>query len=74
MQQVVKNIWEKYDADRSGMLDRQEVKEFLKEMFGYNKSMYGLDDHLLDFFKEVDFDNNDAISKQEMVQFLQAQL
>ena len=31
---IVEKIWAKYDLDRSGELDKQEARVFLKEFFG----------------------------------------
>lgn len=69
------NIWDKYDIDKSGELDRVETKLFLTEtMDELIGNKYGgikiSDKEFQNLFNIFDIDNSGTIDKQEMVGFI----
>ena len=70
---IVDDIWQKYDADNSGALDREETKAFmentLKEMSPDSTDTINDEDFDVTF-KEFDKDNSGSIERGEMAAFI----
>lgn len=74
--QVVENVWNKYDADGSGQLDRAEATAFvmdsLTQMNTDKQEQYEFREGDFEvFFRELDKDNSGTIEKEEMFVFIQ---
>ena len=74
--QVVENVWNKYDADGSGQLDRAEATMFvmdsLTQMNSDKSEQYEFREADFEvFFRELDKDNSGTIEKEEMFVFIQ---
>ena len=68
---VVDEIWDQYDDDNSGELDRAEAKGFLdKTLRDLDKNYYLSKPEFSKFFEEFDADGGGTISKPEMAGFL----
>lgn len=77
----IESIWDRYDVDNSGQLDREECLKFIMESIkGYEYEMQDDsessdedEDQLFTkkqfdkFYDQVDIDGNGFISKQEMI-------
>eukprot|EP00976_Prorocentrum_cordatum_P086233 1186423-Prorocentrum_minimum.AAC.1 len=71
IQGAIDQIWETYDTDKSGALDREETKRFVQETLGN----LGCGDEFSDeafneMFATLDKDNSGTIGKNEMVTFI----
>ena len=67
----VDDIWDKYDTDRSGALDRDETRKFVQETLSEMKQGGEFTDE--DFeacFSEFDKDKSGTIEKSEMAIFI----
>ena len=64
-------VWEDYDTDKSGVLDKNETKRFImdtiKEM-GDGETFS--DEDFNACFRQVDTDGSGEIDKQEMINFI----
>lgn len=56
----VLELWERFDADRSGYLDHMEIKDLLAEL-----GIFMTEQELRDFYDEVDRDKNGQITLDE---------
>ncbi len=68
---IVDQIWERYDDDGSGGLDKEETRAFVKDTFGElcndeEESEIAFDN----LFDEFDADKSGAIEKNEMTDFI----
>ena len=71
IQQVIDNMWEKYDVDRSGALDREETKNFVRYTLLDMNAEDSFDDAAFEHvFNHFDKDGNGTIDKEEMLMFL----
>ena len=71
IQQVIDNMWEKYDVDRSGALDREETKNFVRYTLLDMNADDSFDDAAFEHvFNHFDKDGNGTIDKDEMLMFL----
>lgn len=70
-QAVVDGIWEEYDTDKNGVLDRVEMvpiaEKALKEIGWEGELTKEMCDA---FFENVDSDGNGKVDKSEMVRFV----
>ena len=77
----INEIWQKYDDDKSGTLDKKEIKRFIlstiTEMHGGSdetaESMfedYFTQEDFDECFKKVDVDGSESITKEEMMDFV----
>ena len=69
IQECIDEIWQEYDRDNNGYLDKDECKKFILSTVDEMKGV-PLPKGELDFdscFDEIDTDNSGHISKEEMV-------
>ena len=65
--QAVDALWEKYDTDKSGQLDKEETKVFLKDVLSDIPPPNDYDEATFETtFNGMDKDRNGKISKKEM--------
>ena len=68
---VIDQIWETYDVDKSGALDKEETKKFVQDTLGNLGSGDEFsDDAFEEVFKTFDKDNSGTVEKGEMVTFI----
>ena len=74
IEKCVNDIWDSYDDDGSGTLDKDECKQFvintMKEAMGPEVVETFSDDDFDSAFSKVDLDGNGTIEKGEMVMFI----
>ena len=71
IQGVIDQIWETYDADKSGALDKEETKKFVQDTLGNLGSGDEFSDEAFDeVFSTFDKDNSGTVEKNEMVVFI----
>ena len=71
IEKCVEEIWNKYDDDGNGYLDKEETKHFVKDTLTDMSDGVGFNDDDFDqCFREFDKDNSGTIEKAEMVQFI----
>lgn len=71
IKETVDQIWEKYDKDRSGKLNRKETLRFLNQFLpdhGNPKPTY---DTFTQIFNNADQNGDGLISKDEMADFIE---
>lgn len=67
----IDSLWVFYDRDRSGELDFQESKEFLKDLVMQLELQTEITDHFFkDMFILFDSDNNQNLDRNEMFYFI----
>ena len=67
----VDKIWDRFDSNDDGVLDQDEVFNFIREMVRGQIDPNQLKNHeLLSIFKQFDLDRNGYIEKSEMLAFL----
>ena len=65
IEQAVEGIWQAYDTDGSGTLEREEARNLMNEIIGT------LDEETFNIlFSDFDQDGSGTIDKPEMVQFI----
>ena len=67
---MIVELWEKYDADGNGYLDRNEAKMFVKDLMGQVPDDGFFKAMIDSVFREVDDDNSGTLDKAEMEDFL----
>ena len=74
LKDAVDTLWEKYDADGNGTLDRVETRKFVLECIedqGVDMSARDKSDIEFDeIFRSYDTDGNGTVSKDEMAAFI----
>ena len=73
MTTYIQNIWEMYDADGNGVLDKDESKQFVQEMMSdlVSADHEEIDDASFEqIFAMLDTDGSGTIDKQEMFNYL----
>ena len=65
----IDEIWVRYDADGSGGIDKSEAKVFFDDLVTSSPELGFTKDDFDAWFKAVDADASDVISKDEMKQF-----
>ena len=72
IQAVIDQIWDTYDQDNSGALDKEETKKFVKDTLGNLGGGDGefSDDAFDEVFGTFDKDNSGTVEKNEMVVFI----
>ena len=71
IQGVIDQIWDTYDVDKSGALDKEETKKFVQDTLGNLGSGDEFSDEAFDeVFSTFDKDNSGTVEKNEMVVFI----
>lgn len=71
IQVLVDEIWCQYDVDDSGVLEKDEVKQFVKEYLPELKQGFKYsEDGFEALFKEFDLDGNGSVDRFEMTEFI----
>jgi len=71
IQGVIDQIWETYDVDKSGELDKEETKKFVQDTLGNLGSGDEFSNEAFDeVFSTFDKDNSGTVEKSEMVVFI----
>ena len=71
IQGVIDQIWDTYDADKSGALDKEETKKFVQDTLGNLGSGDEFSQEAFDeVFSTFDKDNSGTVEKNEMVVFI----
>ena len=70
---MIDRIWDEYDTDKSGDLDKEETRKFVEQMLGVMVS--GSDGKVSDaefenIWQQFDDDGSGLIEKDEMKEFL----
>ena len=75
---MVKDIWKKYDRDNNGVLDKEQIKNFVADVLNdvnleqkspsKNSSSCNLD--INDIFDQIDKDGSGTVEIEEMTDFL----
>ena len=69
----IESIWEEYDDDNSGELDKQETRRFLEDLFSATgESLDFSAEEFESFFNEFDENGDGTIHKTEMREFLKS--
>ena len=64
-------IWDIYDIDHSGTLDKDELGQFVKEYMPEILNNYNFSESAFNrLFEEFDTDNTGRVDKEEMIQFI----
>ena len=67
----VQEIWQEYDDDNSGSLDKEETRQFVKTTLGDMGEGKGMSDEEFEqCFLEFDEDGSGTIEKHEMIAFI----
>ena len=71
---MVESIWEIYDKDKSGDLDKEETRRFCNDTMGEkdaNGNNKGIsDEDFEEIFEKFDEDGSGTVDKGEMVSFI----
>ena len=71
IQGVIDQIWDTYDVDKSGALDKEETKKFVQDTLGNLGSGDEFSQEAFDeVFQTFDKDNSGTVEKNEMVVFI----
>jgi len=68
--QMVEQIWDKYDVDRSGALDKIETANFLNEILTIQGQGPPSMEQFNRFFAEFDINQDGVIQRNEMAKFI----
>ena len=71
LNKLVAEIFEEFDKDKNGFLDRKEIRSFFNKIFKEWKLIFPMTDEFLDdLFRDIDKDHNNKISPDEMKVYL----
>ena len=71
IQDVIDLIWDTYDVDKSGALDKEKTKKFVQNTLGHLGSGDEFSQEAFDeVFGTFDKDNSGTVEKAEMVVFI----
>ena len=71
IKKCVEDIWQEYDKDNSGSLDKEETKKFVQNTLSEMNDSGEFSESDFDAcFKEFDKDNSGTIEKDEMAIFI----
>ena len=70
---IIDQIWEKYDDDNSGELDKDETREFVQDIIGNmdDEQSVFTDEQFDSIFEIFDEDGSGTIDKDEMTNFIE---
>ena len=72
IQGVIDQIWDTYDVDKSGALDKAETKKFVQDTLGNLGSGDEFSDEAFDeVFATFDKDGSGQVEKTEMIGFIE---
>jgi len=65
--EAVRKIFQEYDLDKNGVLDRRELRQFLHKFFSEYKVHFPLTDEYVDaVFVQIDLNRDNKIQPQEL--------
>lgn len=71
MADKVDQLWETYDADRSGALDKQEAREFITDLLNQISSGDTFNEDFFEVvFNRFDVDRSGTVEKEEMLRLI----
>ena len=71
IQEAVNSIFDKYDKDKSGSLDKAELKKIIEDIFASMKDSRKItDDDAQKVLTAMDKDKDGTVSKAELVQII----
>ena len=70
IQEAVNQIWDQFDKDKSGALDKEETKAFVTATLTETGQGSFTADEFTECFASFDKNGDGSISKQEMVAFI----
>ena len=72
LKEVVDDLWDKYDDDYNGFLDKDETRNFMKDILNQvpNAQEFS-EDAFNELFIEFDEDESGTIEKHELLNFMQ---
>ena len=71
LDKLVASIFEEFDKDKNGVLDRKEMRSFFGKIFTEWKLIIPMTDEFLDdIFRDIDKDHNNKISSDELKFYL----
>jgi Ca2+-binding EF-hand superfamily protein len=70
LQVVIDQIWDKYDKDSTGELDKQEFKKYIQDTLGREDEIS--DDAYEEVFRYFDKNDSGTIDKAEIVFFVKS--
>ena len=71
IQVVIDEIWDSYDIDHSGSLDKNEVRNFILEYMQFLTKDFVFSEEEFDkIFNEIDLDKSGSVEKNEMALFI----
>ena len=75
--QIVSELWKKYDTDKSGFLEFNELRsvvvEVVQQIHGKETAMYFIPSHesMRGYFKTIDADGSGEVSRKEFIEYVQ---
>lgn len=70
---MIERIWDKYDADKNGELDREETGAFVRDLLGDCSKMgdeWGDEDFEESVFAALDKDRSGTVDKPDLIAFM----
>jgi len=69
---MIEEVWDKYDADKNGALDKEETAGFVRDLLGDQgrRDEWGDEDFEESVFAALDKDRSGTIDKPEIVDFM----
>lgn len=67
---MINQIWDQYDLDNSGVLDKAETRRFVKKVLFNMGEREFKEEEFVKLFEDFDTDGNGFITRQEMKSFL----
>ena len=64
--ETVNSMWEQYDVDKSGVLDKPEAYKFMESTLGKGPT----DEEFNELFANLDTDNSGVVKKDEMCAYI----
>jgi len=71
IQVIVDEIWNQYDIDGNGSLDKNEIRQFVNEYLPeFNPEFEFSEPKFEQIFEEFDIDGDGTVDKYEMTEFI----